>query len=407
MRIAIIGAGITGLTAGYRLSQKGHQVTIFEKEDYVGGLVGGFRPSAESWSLENYFHHFFISDHVLQNLAAELGLSDKLFFRRPKSSVFFNGKISQLDSPLSVLKFPHLPLPDKLRTGLVTAYLKTTNDWKGFEKITAVEWLKKFYGQKAFEVLWQPLLKAKFGDEADKVSMVWFWARIKKRSTKLGYIRGGFQVLIDKLVEKIKEADGEIVLNHEVANHHNLVYGNQKFDRVILTTPIKSEKFTMIGALNLILILKEPFLTDGAYWLNINEPDFPFVAVVEHTNFVDKKHYSGNNILYIGGYYPQEHEYFKMSKEDIFAEFLLHLQKINPTFDQLQVTSYKLQVNLFAQPVIPINYSKIIPSFKTSNPSVLRANMQMVYPWDRGVNYAIELGEKVADESIRLFSGLQ
>jgi len=400
MKIGIVGAGVTGLTAAYKLSKKGHQVTVFEKEDYLGGLAAGFRKDGWDWGLENYFHHFFVSDTALVNLATELGLSNKLFFRRPKSSTFHNGKINQLDSPLSVLTFPHLSFPDRLRTGLITAYLKSTNDWRSLEKITATEWLTKFYGKDAFEVLWQPLLKAKFGQYTSEVSMAWFWARIKKRSAKLGYIEGGFQVLIDKLVEKIEENGGEIVLSHEVVDHHNPVYGNRKFDRVILTAPIKSEKLKMVGALNLILVPKEKFLTDGTYWLNINDESFPFVAIVDHTNFVGPKYYGGNHILYIGGYYPQNHRYFKMTKEEIFEEFLPYLQKINPSHT-LYPKPHTLSRSLFAQPVIPTNYSKIIPSFKTDNPKVFRANMQMVYPWDRGVNYAIELGEKVADEVIK------
>ena len=419
MKIGIVGAGITGLTAAYKLSREGHKVVVFEKENYVGGLAAGFtRPSQNAlgrvilrsfseggsamgdwdWCLENYFHHLFVSDTTAEELIDEIGLSDKLFFRRPKSSIYYDGKINQFDSPLSVLKFPYLSFPDRLRTGLVTAYLKTTNGWEKFEKVTAQEWLTKFYGQKTYEVLWAPLLRSKFGDYADQISMAWFRARIKKRSSKLGYIEGGFQVLIDKLVEKIEENGGEICLAREISEISEI----KEFDRTIFTTPIESEKLKWVGALNLILLLKEKFLTDGTYWLNINEPNFPFVAVVEHTNFVDKKHYGGNHILYLGGYYPQGHRYFKMSKEEIFEEFLPYLKKINPKFSHLSSLTSHLSTNLFAQPVIPTNYSQLIPSFKTSDPRIFRANMQMVYPWDRGVNYAIELGKKVANEILKV-----
>jgi len=426
MKIAVVGAGITGLTAAYRLSQKGHQVVVFEKENYVGGLAAGFRPSSkgrpasgqedESWYLENYFHHFFTSDEALANLATELGLADKLFFCRPKSSIYYDGRINQFDSPLSVLKFPHLSPAQRVWTGLVTAGLKLTDDWKKFERITAQEWLLRFYGRKAYEVLWRPLLKAKFDEYASGVSMAWFWARIKKRSAKLGYVEGGFQVLIDKLVEKIKANGGEIRLGCEVTDFDHfrpkddqpLAENNRtQFDRTIFTTPIKSEKLRWIGALNLILVLKEQFLTDGTYWLNINDESFPFVAVVEHTNFVSLKHYGGNHILYVGGYYPQDHRYFKVGGEDLLQEFLPYLERINSSFSKFPISidsknrrlrTFRISKSLYAQPIIPTNYSKIIPSFKTSNPKVFRANMQMVYPWDRGVNYAIELGEKVADE---------
>lgn len=397
MRVAIIGAGFTGLTAGYYLSKKGHQVTIFEKEKFAGGLAAGFKEKNWEWNLEYFFHHLFVSDQSAKNLISEIGLSEKLFYTRPKTSIFYKGKISQFDSPLSLISFPFLSFPNRLRTGIITGYLKLTSDWKSFENISAFDWLKKYYGKKTFEILWKPLLLAKFGDQASEISMSWFWARIKKRSQKLGYFEGGFQVLIDKLVEKIKENGGEIILEKEVKNLKDL----KDFDKIIITTP--AEKFLdirlpkMLGAINLILILKEKFLTDNTYWLNINELGFPFVAVVEHTNFIDKKYYGGNQILYAGGYYPQNHPYFKMTKEQIFKKFLPYLQKIN-TNSQLLITNYYLFRNQSAQPVIPMNYSRIIPSHQTPIPNVFLANMQQIFPWDRGINYAIELGEKIANE---------
>ena len=399
MRAAIIGAGFTGLTAGYYLSKRSHQVTIFEKEKFAGGLAAGFKEKNWDWSPEYFFHHLFTSDSATQNLISELRFSQRLFYTKPKTSIFYKGKISQFDSPFSVLTFPFLSIPEKLQTGLITVYLKLTSNWKKFENISAFCWLKKYYGKKTFEILWKPLLLAKFGDQASEISMSWFWARIKKRSQKLGYFEGGFQVLIDKLVKEIKENSGEIYLNQPINSLNDLNHFN-KFNRIIITTPTqtffkKTKLPEMLGALNLILVLKEKFLTDDTYWLNINEPGFPFVAVVEHTNFVDKRNYGGNHLLYVGGYYPQNHPYFKMTKEEIFKEFLPYLQKINPN-SQLLITNYYLFRNQSAQPVIPVNYSKLIPSHQTPVSGVYLSNMQQVYPWDRGINYAIELGNKIA-----------
>lgn len=415
MKIAIIGAGITGLTAAYRLSQKSHQVTIFEKEKYAGGLAAGFKEKNWDWNLEYFFHHLFISDQMAKNLITELDLSQKLFYHRPKTSIFFNKKVSRFDSPLSALRFPHLAFNQRLRVGLVTAYLKFTNDWKKFEEVTANDWLEKHYGQMPHQILWKPLLEAKFGQEAQKISMSWFWARIKKRSPNLGYIEGGFQVLIDKLIEKIKEKGGEIFLNCEVKNLSD-IYHRSKFDRIIATTPTsvflkiasnlpvnytkKLKRLRIIGAISLVLKVKQKFLKDGTYWLNINEPSFPFVAVVEHTNFVDPKYYGGSHILYVGGYYPQSHQIFKMNKRQIFNLFLPYLKKINPTYHLSPIT-YHLFKNPLAQPIISINYSQFLFSYQTPISNVFLANMQQIYPWDRGVNYAIELGERVANEVLK------
>ncbi len=397
MKISIIGAGLTGLTAGFRLSKDGHLVTIFEKGNRLGGLASGFRKDNWQWSLEDFFHHLFTSDNKAKELIAELGLADKLFYVRPKTSIFKDGKIFQFDSPASVMFSPYLSLPEKLRVGFVTGYLKLLGNWQNLEKITATKWLKKYYGQNPYRVLWEPLVRAKFGQEAENVSMAWFWSRIKKRSAKLGYLKGGFQVMIDKLVKQINANKGEIVSGREIKNLEEL---KKDFEKVIVTTPtdvfFKTKLPPMLGALNLALSLKERFLPDNTYWLNINEGGFPFVAVVEQTNLVDKKHYGSENILYVGGYYPQNHPYFKMAAPQIFAEFLPYLQEINPNFSSASVISYHLSCSLHAQPVVPTNYSKIIPTFQTEIKNVYLANIQMVYPWDRGMNYAIEMGENVA-----------
>lgn len=410
MRIAIIGAGFTGLTAAFKLSQKGHQVTIFEKEKKAGGLAGGFKETNWQWSLDFFYRHLFINDQATKKLLKEIGV--EIIWSKPKTSVFKNGRIYRFDSPLSILSFPYFSFLDKIRTGLASLYLKMINRWQPLEKITASSWLPKFYGEKVYQIIWLPLLKGKFGSWAEKVPMAWFWARIKKRTTCLGYPQGGFQSLADKFVGIIKKNGGQFHFQKEIKNFQEL---KGKFDKIIFTIPIsiflgimkgelpqdyqqKLNQLKMSGVLNLILVLKESFLKDGTYWLNVNEENFPFVGVIEHTNFIDKSHYHQYSILYVLNYYPQNHRFFKMNKEKILKEFLPFLPKINPDFKENWIKKSYLFSNLYAQPLIPLNYSIIIPSFKTPVKNVFLACMQQVYPWDRGLNYAIELGEKITEE---------
>ena len=413
MKIAIIGAGITGLTAGFKLSQRGHSITIFEKEKQVGGLAAGFKPKNWQWPLEYFFHHLFISDKKAKNLINDLGLSSKLFYQTPKTSIYLNGKISQFDSAISILSSPFFSWTQKIQIGAATAYLKLTNRWSKLEKTTAQNWLIRYYGKSVYQKLWRPLLIGKFGRQKDQVSMAWFWARIKKRSHQLGYLEGGFQTLVDKLAEKIKQNQGKILLSHKVKSLNN-VYRLGKFDRIIITTPFstflkitshlpknyqdKLQNLKMTGALNLILELEKKFFTDDTYWLNINQPGFPFVAIVEHTNFINFKHYGHHHLLYVGGYYHQGHRYLKMNKKQILQEFLPYLKKINP---KLNIKGYYLHASLHTQPIVPVNYSQLIPPFQTPLPNIYLANMQTVYPWDRGINYAIKAGEQVANEAAR------
>jgi protoporphyrinogen oxidase len=401
-RIAIIGGGLTGLTAAYRLNRTGNRTVIFEKENRLGGLAAGFKKPGWDWSLEDYYHHFFTSDNEAKKLIGEVGLTEKLFFQRPRTAIYQKGAIAQFDSPMTVLAYPHLSLAEKIRVGGVTAFLKATNNWQDLEKATAKEWLIKYYGKRAFAILWEPLLRSKYAENWQEISMAWFWARIKKRSTQLGYLEGGFEVLIDRLAELITKKEGRICLNHEVKSLKEL----KDFDKVLITTPaenfLKLKMPPMVGVITLILTIKEQFFRDNTYWLSINEHGFPFLAVVEHTNFIDPKHYGGERILYVGEYYPQKHRFFREDKEKILAEFAPFLKKINSDFDlKTGITDIRMTKNLYAQPTVPVNYSKIVPKFKTDITNVFLANMQMVYPWDRGTNYAIEMGEKAAYEISR------
>lgn len=411
MKIGIIGAGFTGLTAGLRLSQKGHAVSLLEKEGSLGGLATGFRERGWEWSLEKAYHHWFTNDTFTLKLAAELDYP--VLVKRPRTDVFVKGERYQFDSAATLLTFPHLPLIDKLKTGFAALLLKALNDYTRLEGKRAYPWIKKWMGEKSFKLIWDPLFTGKFGEHKEDVALTWFWARIKKRTERLAYPQCGFQSFADRIGDQIKRLGGKIHLNTEVGKIRGgriISLGGEDFDKVIVTLPsplfVKLspslpkeyvKRITSIDhlhALNLILILKKPFMEE-TYWLNITDKTFPFLVVVEHTNFIDPKYYGGQHILYIGNYLEKDHRYFKMTKEELLKEFTPYLKKINPTFN-FQLSTLNSFVGPFAQPVVTTDYPKLIPTFETPLKNIYLANLDMVYPWDRGTNYAIELGEKVA-----------
>lgn len=420
MRIGIVGAGFTGLAAAHRLSKLGHAVTVFEKEEKPGGLAIGFKDEKWSWPLEAHYHHLFTSDWDIRNLAKEVG--HNILFVTPKTSTLYNNEIHKIDTPLALLKFPYLSFIDKVRAGLTLIYLRFTSDWRVLERQYAKDFLLKTMGQRVWDVLWEPLFSAKFSRFADKVTASWFWARIKKRSASLGYPEGGFQKLAEA-IQKVAERHGaEFVFNTSVEKIQKtqkgtvVVCGNEKatFDALVFTLPTflflqiaqglpesykKSiEGLEGLGAVNLVLALKKKFLDDSTYWLNVNDKGYPFLAVVEHTNFMDKSKYGGDRLLYIGNYLERTHTYFEKTASQLLKEFIPHLKKINPGFDKSWVRKAWKFNAIFAQPVPPLNYSKKILSHTTPISRVYLANMQQVYPWDRGTNYAVEMGERVANE---------
>ena len=418
MRIAIIGAGFTGLAASYRLSKLGHDVTVFEKEDKPGGLAIGFKDKSWSWPLEAHYHHLFTSDNFIRDLASEVG--HEVVFVTPKTSTLFNGEVHKFDTPASLLKFPYFSILDKLRTGLTLAYLRLTNNWRSLEKEYAKNFLLKTMGKNVWRILWEPLFSAKFGRFASKVTASWFWARIKKRSASLGYPKGGFQNLAASIQKSAVDQGATFLFNVQVTTVKKSGRGitvetaesKDIFDKVIFTLPTflffqitkglppsyknKVKNLNGLGAVNLVLALKKQFLIDGTYWLNVNDSDYPFLAVVEHTNFMDRKRYSGDRLLYIGNYLEKTHPYFGKTAKELLKEFTSDLKRINPEFNNSWVRKSWIFKAPFAQPVPPLNYSKkILPSITPVN-GVYLANMQQVYPWDRGTNYAVEMGEKIA-----------
>jgi protoporphyrinogen oxidase len=409
MKVAVIGAGFTGLTAALRLSEKGHDVIIFEKEDQVGGLAVGFSKKGWGWSLEKHYHHWFANDTYAINLIKEVGLGGDLFFKKPRTDVFIDGKIYPLNSPLDILALSSLSFFSRFRLGFISLVLKAIPPQiaVGFEKTTAKRWIKKYYGEEVWQKVWKPLLNGKFGPFAETVNMAWFWARIYKRTFSLGYLGGGYQRLSEKIAEKVKKNGATIHLG--TSFDPKLV---KDFDKVIVTTPLaifakmfpelpenykkKINQIPHLHAFNMLVTTKKKFLPKS-YWLNISDSSFPFVGVVQHTNFVDRAHYGGQNLMWLVNYLPLDHPFLKMEKAEIFKKFKPFLEKINPDFDlKKNIIDYEMFLGPFAQPVFPVNYSRMKPEFVTPIKNVYLANMDMVYPWDRGTNYAVELGEKVA-----------
>ena len=417
MNVAIIGAGFGGLAAAYRLAKSGIDVTVYEAEENPGGLAVGFKEPEWKWTIEKHYHHWFTNDYSILNLAKEIGY--KVNIIRPKTSTFIDGKIDQLDSPLTLLLFNRLPFMERIRMGMVLTYLKTTANWRRLEEMTAEQFIKKYMGQKTWEVLWEPLFVGKFHKFSSQIPAAWFWARIKKRTMSLAYPEGGFLKFAEFLEKECKKLGVKFNYSSKVESIEKagdkldvtVESKNFEFDKIICTLPsplfIKITKglpnkykeslvnLEGIGAVNLVLSLKKQFLKDGTYWLNINERDYPFVAVVEHTNFMKKEHYNNERLLYVGNYLPHEHEYYRKEAKDLVKEFLPYLKKINPDFSKSWINDAYLFKAYFAQPIIPLDYSKKVPKFETPTKGLYLCNIQQVYPWDRGTNYAVENAEKV------------
>ncbi len=418
IKIGIVGAGFTGLAAGYYLSKKGFDVVIFESGTNPGGLAAGFKEKGWKWTLEQHYHHLFLTDKSILKLAREVG--HEIVVERPKTSTFYGDVISQIDSPISLLKFKHISLLSRFRTGFVIFILKVSPFLKMFEEIEAHKFVRKTMGEESWNVIWKPLLTKKFGKNAKVIPASWFWARIKTRTTRLAYPKGGFLTLAKKISAQILKNGGRIYFKCNVTKikkkNEKLIVetsgGKFEIDKIICTIPSyllagilpdlpknyfnKMLKRRGLGAVNLILSLKKPFFVDNTYWLNINDINAPFLCVVEHTNFMSKGNYNGETLLYIGKYLERSDPLFSMSEKEVLDLYFPYLRKISPHFQKKNIKRKRLFQAAFAQPIITKKYSKKILPIETPIDGLYIANIEQVYPWDRGTNYAVQLGEKVA-----------
>jgi protoporphyrinogen oxidase len=429
MKVAIVGAGIAGLSAAYDLTRAGHNVTVMEAAPCAGGLASGFRDTRWDWPLERFYHHLFESDVAIQGLVRDIGFTDKLFFRRPVTAQWWQGRSYALDGVLPVLRFPGLPIQDRLRFGIVAAYLKyVTNDWRKLERTTAARWTRRWAGQRVYDEIWRPLLEGKFGPYADEVNMAWLWSRLKARSFKLGYFAGGFQAFCDALLSKVRQLGAVVHLGTSTESLTRNGDGSwsvamsqaypaiENFNAILVTgSPSLLTKLApqlptnylaglrqlrSMGAVVLTVALKRR-LQENVYWLMPPKGEFPFLALVEHTNFIGTEHYGGDHLIYCGDYLESNHEYFQLSKDQLLERFLPAFKKVNPQFDSSWVRESWLHREPYAQPIVPVGHSANIPALETPVPGLYWASMSQVYPWDRGTNFAVELGRRAASEMVK------
>jgi protoporphyrinogen oxidase len=426
-RIGVIGGGIAGLAAAYRLARLGNDVTLWERNAYLGGQAAAF-PVAGS-ALECFYHHLFTSDTEIQALMNELGIGDELIWLDSSVGFFADGKIFPLQGALDLLRLDFIPFHDRIRIGLATLYLQRRTDWREFEQVSAADWLRRAVGGRAFDRVFGAQLRAKFGPRYEQVAMVWFWNKIHLRTQsrtsplqkeKLGYIRGSWNTLIDRLGEAIGELGGDVQVGigtESIQQHPDSTWlvrttdGTEVHcDALVATVPSPlltrlipelpdwyQDKLTSAiyqGAIVMILQMTRPL--SNIYWLNIGDPSIPFTGIIEHTNFIGPENYEGHHFVYISKYLDQDHSYLTMPEDELFEEYTHYLQKINPEFTSAWVTQRWVFRERAAQPIITRNYSARVPEHRTPLPNLYLANSAQIYPEDRGTNYSVRIGNKVA-----------
>lgn len=363
-----------------------------------------------------------MADLDMIDLVDELGLEPRQLWIQPRMGLYHAGRVHEFGTPESLLRFPHLSFIAKVRFALVTLFLMKFNRYQLFEGVSAWDWLRRAVGRQAFDVVWGPMLQAKFSDFARQASMVWFWGKIALRGAsrsggkeRLGYFNLSFQVLIDALRQRLEAQgvtihagtpvtavrpleDGSLEVDGTQFDAVVMALHNRDFIRLVPDLPdAYVERLRQIqyeGGSCLILSLEHAL--SPIYWMNISAPDMPFTAIVEHTNFMPPERYGGKHIVYLSRYMRPDDPLFALSKEELLALYEPHLRKINPAFEPRWIRHSWLFRDGQAQPIITVGYQRLQPAFTTPIRNLFLINTTQIYPEDRGTNYAVRLGRQVA-----------
>jgi protoporphyrinogen oxidase len=429
-QVTIVGGGFTGLAAAYELAKNGIKVSVLEAEPEIGGLAASF--DVEGEKLDRFYHHWFTNDIEVIQLIEELGLNSRIEINPTNTGVYFSNNFYRLSTPWDLLNFTPLSIFNRLRLGALALRVRRVKDWKKLENKTAHDWLRELAGEEVYRVIWQPLLKGKFGPYAQSVSAVWFWNKLKLRGgsrgksgeERLAYFKGGFTGLAEAIAKKTQDFGGNIELNTPVERIEKkegrwfLDTGQGCFssDKVIVTTalPLLAEmigdwapqqyitdlkRIKYIGNICLVLELDRPL--SSTYWLNVNDPSFPFVGVIEHTNFERPETYGGRHIVYLSKYLPHTDKLYSMNPDEFLEYALPFLKKMFPKMEKSWIKARHLWRARWSQPVVEKHYSKLIPKEDTPFEGLHLCTMAQIYPEDRGTNYAIREGRRIATKLLK------
>lgn len=424
----IVGAGFTGLTAAYELAKQGLKVRVLEADSLPGGLAGTFE-FVDGVRLEKFYHHWFNNDKYVPELVRELGIHDGVITRPSRTGMYFNGQMWKLTTPLDLLRFTALSFIDRIRLGLLVFRVRRVKDWRTIEHLSIREWLQPLCGENVYRVVWEPLITAKFSVFAESVNAVWFWKKLVLRGStrdskggeELAYFKGGFGRLAEAMVSAIEKCGGEVSFNERVEGVY--VDGDQLTALRTSSGSVAGRQFLFTPAFpvianifagtadpfwldqlrrvrylgNMCLVLRLRRSLSDTYWLNVNDPGFPFVGVIEHTNFDAPENYKGDHIVFLSRYLAIEDPVWSYNDEQYMDFALEHLQRMFPEFERSWVIEHRVWRAEYAQHIAERGYSEYVPGSETPYGNATISTMAQIYPEDRGTNYAIREGRKTAE----------
>ena len=421
-RVVVVGAGAMGLAAAYHAAKAGHAVEVLEAGPEPGGMAAHFDLAGAS--VERFYHFICTSDEATFSLLRELGIDDKLRWRATTMGYYINGHLNKWGEPIALLRARGITLVEKVRYGLLAFVSAKRDRWDAIEHETAVSWVKRWLGDKAYAKLWEPLFRLKFYEYADKISATWIWTRIRRigRSRKsmfeekLGYLEGGSETLVVKLVERIEALGGRIHLSTpatKVETERGRVTGvttGEDFhpaDAVIMTVPTpfvsrtvpdlpadwkaKYDAIDNIGVACLVFRLKRPVTPH--FWVNISDPEIGIPGIIEFSNL---RPFGGDAVVFVPYYMPATHPKWSWSDQALIDEAFGYIRRVNPALGDADIIAAHVARLRYAQPVCEPDFAAKLPPVQTPIAGLQIADTCFYYPEDRGISESVRFGQQMA-----------
>ncbi|MGH8075971.1 MAG: NAD(P)/FAD-dependent oxidoreductase [Lysobacter sp.] len=427
MNYTVLGAGPMGLMAAMELLRQGHGVDIYERDNRIGGMSASF--DFDGQAIERYYHFICKTDYPLFDLLAELGLSDKLRWTATKMGYFYDGRLYKWGTPFALLGFPKLGIINKFRYALHVLNTKRITDWSKLDRVNATTWLRKWLGEKTYDVLWRRAFELKFFEYTDNLSAAWIGTRIKRIALSrknlleesLGYLQGGSETLLVEMEKFILRHGGRIHLSmgidqvlSEDGRITGVVAGGETIatDAVLSTAPIQyvprfapqlpADFVARIDAVKnipvacVILKLDRP-LTEN-FWLNISDQGIAIPGLIEYSNLNPE---SQQAIVYAPFYMPKTHPKWSQTNEQLIDEVLGYLPRINPAFKPEWVLARHCHRYDFAQAICPPGFYEMLPPMRTPLEGLYMADTSYYYPEDRSISESLAVGRTLAQTAMQ------
>ncbi|MBU1174407.1 MAG: NAD(P)/FAD-dependent oxidoreductase [Alphaproteobacteria bacterium] len=422
---AIVGGGMLGLALAHKLNKQGRDVTILEAGDRFGGLAEAWRIGDYTW--DRHYHVTLLSDRNLRGLLADIGIEDQLNWTTTKTDFYADDTYYPLNNAIDYIRFGRLNLIDKARLAFTILYASMLKNGVRLECIPVGDWLTRLSGRRVYERIWQPLLRAKLGDNSKIVSASFIWSVINRfygarrsglKTEMFGYVKGGYSAILERLIADLQSRGVATKASSPVRNIARVgdklrittPTGHADFDRVIVTVagPLAARMVPELDAEELArlnglkyqgvvctsLLLRQSLR--GRYLTYIADESIPFTGVIEMTAVVDKADFGGNALVYLPRYVPSDHALFDRPDAEIEAEARAKLLAMYPHLDQTDILAMRTSKARNVMAVQDLDYSRRVPAMTTSVDGLFVVNSAQIINGNLNVDETIALADRAA-----------